>query len=131
MELLGGDDGVEEGTEIVFFSFGEAVLRHKLGLFFGYVQEIIVGGLGDAQDRIIRMWRGLAALLSVGVAVLRKGKCEYQFAGSDPPSRDLGQKHEDRAPQRYDGGADHHEIGDKISPPPTRWTEAHARRGSR
>ena len=98
MELLGIDDRPQEGAEIVFVALGEAVLRHKLGLFFGYVQEIIVGGLGDTQDCVISMWRGLAALLSVGVAVPRKGKGEYQFAGSDPPSRDLGQKHEDRAP---------------------------------
>ena len=51
VELFGIDDCSQEGAEIVFVALGEAVLRHGLGLFFGYVQEIIVGGLGDAQPK--------------------------------------------------------------------------------
>lgn len=39
MELFGVDDGVEDSAEIVFVALGEAVLRHGLGLFFGYIQR--------------------------------------------------------------------------------------------
>ena len=53
MELLGVDDGAEEGTEIVFVTLGEAVLSDDVGIRFSYVEKIVVGGFGDLQNTVI------------------------------------------------------------------------------